>query len=144
VLRVVLDANVVVSGLLQPRGPSGRIVAAVVERSVQAVVSRAILDEYRRALGYPKIRRRLAAAPDVVAAWVDAFTLLAEVVPGERRVAVVAADPEDDKYLGAALEGRATHVVSGDRHLLDIGAYEGIRILPPRALLEAMKRDSSA
>jgi putative PIN family toxin of toxin-antitoxin system len=144
VLRVVLDANVVVSGLMQPRGPSGRILAAVVERSVQAVVSPAVVDEYRRALGYPKIRKRLAAPPDVVAAWVDAFALLAEVVPGERRVAVVAADREDDKYLGAALEGRATHLVSGDRHLLDLVAHEGIRILPPRAFLEAMERGTPA
>lgn len=59
-------------------------------------------------------------------------------------MAVVAADPEDDKYVGAAMEGRATHVVSGDRHLLDIGKYEGIRVLPPRAFLDVLERGSSA
>ena len=141
--RVVLDANVVVSGLLQPKGPSGRILAGVIEGTVRAAVSPAIVDEYRRALGYSKIRRRLAASPDVVSAWVDALTLLAEVVPGDRRVTVVTADPEDDKYVGAALEGRATHLVSGDRHLLDIGTYEGIRVLSPREFLHVWERGAS-
>ena len=138
-LRVVLDANVVVSGWLEARGPSGRILQAAAEGRFRTILSPAVLDEYRRSLGYPKVRRRLRVPPELVDAWLDALVLLSDVVPGERRVAVVAADPDDDKYLAAALEGRASHLVSGDGHLLDIGTHEGVLVLPPRAFLGVLE-----
>ena len=141
-LRVVLDANVVVSGWLQALGPSARVLDAANAGRIQIVVSPAILDEYRRSLGYAKVRRRLRVPPAVVGAWLDALSLLAEVVPGERTVAVVGADSDDDKYIAAALEGGAALVVSGDRHLLDLGEHEGVRVRSPRSFLEVL--DSAA
>jgi putative PIN family toxin of toxin-antitoxin system len=141
VLRAVLDANVVVSALIRPGGPAGLIVDRVAHGTdVRAVVSPAILDEYRRSLGYPKVRRCLRVPAAEVGVWVDAFALIADVVPGERSVSAVAADPDDDKYLAAALEGRAPFVVSGDRHLLDLGEYEGVRVLTPREFLALLDR----
>ncbi len=140
-LRAVLDANVVVSALIRPEGPSGPVLGRVARGAgVIAVVSASILDEYRRSLGYPKVRRYLALPAAEVNAWLDAFALIAHVVPGERKVAVVKADPDDDKYLAAALEGRASFVVSGDRHLLDVGAHDGVRVVSPRDFLTMLER----
>lgn len=142
-LRAVLDANVVVSALIRPEGPAGRIVERVARGAgVRAVASPAILDEYRRSLAYPKVRRCLRLPAADVSTWVDALALLSDIVPGERAVAVVASDPDDDKYLSAALEGRAPYVVSGDRHLLDVGAYEGVQVVTPRAFLDLLARRS--
>lgn len=139
-LRAVLDANVVVSALIRPEGPSGRILERVARGDgVRAVLSPAILDEYRRSLGYAKVRRYVRLPAAEVGAWVDVLALLADIVPGERTVVVVTADPDDDKYLSAALEGRAAFVVSGDRHLLDVGAYEGVRIVTPRQFLDLLE-----
>ena len=135
-LRVALDANVVVGALLRPAGPPGRIVAHLVERGgILAVVSPAILEEYRRSPTYPKVRKHLVLPIAEVGAWVDAFALLANLVAGERVEAVVVKDPEDDKYLSAALEGGASFVVSGDRHLLDLGLHGGVRVVSPREFL---------
>jgi putative PIN family toxin of toxin-antitoxin system len=142
--RVVVDANVVVSGWLQALGPSARVLDAANAGRLRFVVSRAIVAEYRRSLGYAKVRRRLRVHSEVVEAWLDALSLLAEMVPGERRVAAVAADPDDDKYIEAALEGGATFLVSGDRHLLDLGTHEGVRILNPRSFLEVLERAGDA
>jgi uncharacterized protein len=140
-LRAVLDANVVVSALIRPEGPAGRILERVVrEAGVRAVASPAILAEYRRSLGYPKVRRCLRLPAAEVSTWVDALALVADIVSGERAVAVVAADPDDDKYLAAALEGRAQYVVSGDRHLLDVGSHEGVRTVAPREFLDLLER----
>lgn len=47
-------------------------------------------------------------------------------------------DPDDDKYIAAAIEGRASFVVSGDPDLLDIKDHEGIRIVNPRAFLDLL------
>jgi uncharacterized protein len=140
-LRAVLDANVVVSALIRPEGPAGRILERVARGAgVHAVVSPAILDEYRRSLGYPKVRRYLRLPAAEGSTWVDALALVADIVPGERAVAVVAADPDDDRYLSAALEGRAQYVVSGDRALLDVGAHEGVQVVTPREFLDLLER----
>jgi putative PIN family toxin of toxin-antitoxin system len=139
VLRAVLDANVVVSALIRPDGPSGRVVERAVRGDgVRAVVSRVILDEYRRALSYPKVRKYVRFPAAEVSVWVDALALVSDTVPGERRVSVVDADPDDDAYVAAALEGRASFIVSGDRHLLDVRAHEGVRIVTPRAFLDVL------
>jgi len=46
------------------------------------------------------------------------------------------ADPDDDKFIESALNAKASFVASGDRHLLDIGSYEGIRIVTPTEFLQ--------
>src|SRR5438093_1576602 len=53
--------------------------------------------------------------------------------------AVIEEDPAGDRYLECAVEGEVDYLVSGDRHLLDRGEYQGIRILSPRAFLAVLK-----
>ncbi len=48
---------------------------------------------------------------------------------------IIAADPDDDRVLEAAVAGEADFIVSGDRHLLDLGRYEGIEIVTPARFL---------
>ena len=50
----------------------------------------------------------------------------------------VSQDPDDDKYLHVAASGRASVVVSGDKDLLSLGDYDGIRMLTPRAFLAVL------
>lgn len=45
-------------------------------------------------------------------------------------------DPDDDKYIAAAIEGRAGFVVAGDSDLLDVKQYDGILIVTPRVFLD--------
>ena len=62
----------------------------------------------------------------------------ATVVRPRRSISVIAEDPADDIVLGTAFEGKASHVVSGDKHLLDLGQYRGIRIVRPNEMLELL------
>ena len=51
-------------------------------------------------------------------------------VPGHRQAhGAVPADPKDDKIIAAALESKASYIVSEDKHLLDLGHYQGIKIM---------------
>ena len=54
------------------------------------------------------------------------------------RAAAVSQDPDNEKYLAAAVQGRATFVVTGDPHLLAVSQYEGVRIVSPRAFLDLL------
>jgi predicted nucleic acid-binding protein len=49
---------------------------------------------------------------------------------------VIQTEPTDNKYLACALEGEADYIVSGDRHLLDLGLYQGIKIIKAKAFLK--------
>jgi putative PIN family toxin of toxin-antitoxin system len=139
VLRAVLDANVLASAFIRPLGPSGRILSALVERNAfRLVLSTPILDEVRRVLFYPRLRKELPESDVDILMRVAALAILADLADGDLIVKTVKADPDDDKYLSAALLGRADVLVSGDHHLLDLKEYQGVRILKPRAFLELL------
>jgi len=65
----------------------------------------------------------------------DDLLIFAWVVEGKAQIDVIQADPTDNWYLACALEGEAEYIVSGDRHLLDVGQYQGFKIMNAQALL---------
>jgi predicted nucleic acid-binding protein len=101
------------------------------------VLSPPIVEEVLRALAYPKVRKhaRVKVDPEL---WFEDIVVLAQLVTGEYDVSAVSEDPDDDKYLAAAIEGRAAFVVSGDPHLLDVAEHQGVRITTPRAFLDLL------
>jgi putative PIN family toxin of toxin-antitoxin system len=135
-LRAVLDANVLISALIRPAGPPGQILLRFLrDRAFDLVASPATLDELRRSLWYPKVRKYLDLSETEIDLWVVALRAVAVVVEGRESRHVVVRDPADDIYLAAATDGLADYIISGDRHLLDFGVHEGARILSPRAFL---------
>lgn len=136
-LRAVLDANVIISALIQPKGASGRILASLLQaNSFELIVSPAILAELRRSLSYPKVRKYIKFSDEDLDLSVASIELIAQPVDGNLHA--VAEDPDDDKYIEAAVEGLAQFVVTGDKHLLSLKAYENIRIVTPRMFLDLL------
>jgi putative PIN family toxin of toxin-antitoxin system len=138
VLRAVLDANVYVSAYVRPEGPPGQIVERLLRQAAfEVVLSAAIVEEILQALAYPKVLKsaRTHVEPDL---WFEDLVALAQFVPGDYEITAVSEDPDDDKYIAAAIEGRAAFVVSGDPDLVDIKEHEGVRIVNPHAFLELL------
>jgi putative PIN family toxin of toxin-antitoxin system len=135
VLRVVLDANVYVSAIIRPEGPPGRVIERFLrDAAFEIVLSPAIVEETLRALTYAKVRKYVRGTVDP-RLWFEDIVLLAEFVAGDDEMSPASVDPDDDKYLAAALEGRATLVVTGDPDLLALEEHQGVRIVNPRAFL---------
>lgn len=138
-LRAVLDANIVASAFIRPQGHSGQILRRFLEaHEFEVVLSTSILEEIRRVLRYPRLRKELRCSDEEIDVRIAALGVLADIVEDDATVKVVEADPDDDKYLSAALVGRASIVVSGDHHLVDIVEHQGVRILRPRVFLEVL------
>jgi len=138
VIRAVLDANVYVSAAVRPEGPPGQIVDRFLRGgSFEIVMSQAIVDEVLRALSYPKVRKyiRLGLDPDL---WFEDIVVLSHLVVGDPEFEGASKDRDDDKYIAAAIEGRAGFVVAGDSDLLDLKEYEGVRIVSPRVFLDLL------
>ena len=136
-LRVVLDANVYVSALIRPQGPPGQIITRFLDRSFSIVLSPAIIEETVRAFAYPKVRKYIRASVDPEL-WFEDVILLAELVAGDFELEGVSADADDDKYFGAAVEGGATLIVTGDPDLLNVQEFRGIRIVTPRVFVDLL------
>lgn len=137
--RIVLDANVYVSAYVRPEGPPGQIIEGFLrDAAFETVLSEAIVEEVLAALAYPKVQKgaRTKIPPDL---WFEDIIVLAQFVAGAHAVTSVSADPDDDKYIAAAIEGRASFVVSGDPDLLDVKEHQGVRIITPRAFLDLLR-----
>ena len=132
-MRVVLDTNVFVSAALG--GQIGIISAAWQANEFTLIMSNAILSEYIDVLSRPKLH----LTPEVVSVVVARAQRRAEFVTPTKAITAVEADPTDNKFLEAALEGKADYVVSGDKHLLDLKTFRGIPILTAREFIERLK-----
>ena len=143
-LKVVLDTNVFVSSLLVKAGLPAQILDAWRERRYLLIVSPAIIAEIRTTLSYPRIRRKYAITDEDVEQLVTLLERDALLVSGDADAAgAIPEDPADEMVLACAVDAQADVIVSGDRHLLDLGSYRSIPILTVRQFLKRLETDSS-
>jgi putative PIN family toxin of toxin-antitoxin system len=130
-MRVVLDTNVFVSGLLWG-GSANRLLKWTRDGTLTAVSCDEAMVEMKRVFEYPKFSRRISAldssAPQIIA---YAMNLVTHVPSPEFIPAVVAEDPTDDLFLVLAVENQARLIVSGDQHLLALKEHQRIPIVTP-------------
>lgn len=135
-MRVVLDTNVIVSGLIVPHGLPGQVLAALRDGRYDLVCSLPIVEDVLDVMGRPKIRK-YGLETRLLEILAIMLGERAVVVEGTAAVAPLA-DPDDEMFLAAAVEGKADYVVSGDDHLLRLGEYTGMPILSPATLLKVL------
>jgi putative PIN family toxin of toxin-antitoxin system len=117
-MRVVLDTNVLLSGLMAPGGTPGKIVAAWRGAHFDLVLSEAMLEEIRRAFAYPKIYARVGWGEEEIARFILLLRLKAEVVNIEGVTASVPRDAADNPVLATLLAGEVDCLITGDNDLL--------------------------
>lgn len=127
VTRVVLDTNVLVSGLLFG-GTPGKLLGLWKAGRIRQVMSRETVDELLRVLAYPRFGLTVEEIHYLLYVEVLPHAEMTSVRPGP---VVIPKDPSDDMFLRCALAGRAEFVISGDRHLLTLNTYRRIKILSP-------------
>lgn len=130
-MRVVLDTNVFVSGVFFS-GPPHQILKIWRDGKIEIVLSEAILEEYHRvgeelAVQFPAVE---------ITPIMELLAVEADLVEASSLAERVCQDPHDDKFLACALSGGVEVIVSGDKHLLDVSGYKGIKVVRPRNFLE--------
>jgi len=129
-MKVVIDTNVFVSSFF---GGKPREVIDLWRRGrIVLCVSPAIFEEYIGVL-----QRMGLDGRDELRELINLFRRSANIVFSARPpdLRVVAADPDDDKFIACAVACEAETIISGDKHLTDISTYMGIRILSPAQFL---------
>lgn len=115
-MRVVLDTNVLLSGLAYPASVPGRIVAAWRNGSLEVVLSHFILDELRRVL--PRLAQRHGLNDAEIADLIDCLAFEAELVEPAADVEPALTDPLDQPVLNTLRAAQADYLVTGDKALL--------------------------
>lgn len=132
-MKVVLDTNVFISGI-HWTGSSEKILRAWMEDKFESVSSLPIIEEIVRVL----MNFKIPLDADDISWWESLILEKSLVVVPTEEVDIVKNDPDDNKFIEAALEAQAEYIVSQDKHLLSIKEYNGIKIVHPEEFLKLL------
>lgn len=136
-MRAVFDTVVFVRGLLNPYSHSGNLVFAHAD-DYALVLSEPLVREILEVLRRPEITRKIRAVSGMdMGRLLDLFSQAELVEPAT--IPPVCRDPDDDKVLATAVAGRVDVIVSADKDLLDLAAFQGITIVDVGTFLSMLE-----
>ncbi len=138
-MKIVLDTNVLISGILFS-GPPARILRAWRRDRFQLVLTEEILDEYLRVAAilqekYPTID---------IESPIRLIAQHCEIVVADELPEDVCTDPDDDKFLACAVAAGSTLVVSGDKALQKASGYRGLQVISPRQFVDKIGKEDKS
>ena len=134
-MTIVLDTNVVISGVLKPYSDSGAVLRLAAEGIIQVAYDLRILAEYRDVLTRPKFNFSQAI--------VDAFLAQIEeegILVSPRLSKFHLPDPDDEPFLEVALTINAMAIITGNKRHFPKKEYEGVKILSPAEFLKDLRK----
>ncbi|MGB9430135.1 MAG: putative toxin-antitoxin system toxin component, PIN family [Gammaproteobacteria bacterium] len=132
-MKAVYDTNIFISALTLPSGSAEIAMAAAAEGRVRLVISKPLIHEVLDVLA-----RKFSREPEELARVAVFLADLAQIVEPKSRLKVLRDEP-DNRVLECAQAGGADVIVTGDKAMLSLGEYRGIRIMNLRAFLTNME-----
>ena len=135
-MKVVLDTNVVVSGLITVQGVCAQIIDRMLAEDFQVSVDGRILAEYAKILDRPKLAIPFGVRHDVLD-----FARYRSTRVNPAPVAAALPDATDLPFLEVALEAEAI-LVTGNVRRFPKRACKGVTVVSPREFLDLLRRSS--
>lgn len=143
-LKVVLDTNVIVRATITDHGVSFNVLRKWRNGEFGLITSEPILEEVEKVLHYPKIKKKRQLTEKNIKDILERLRKYSFTTPALIKIEAVTEDPEDNKFLTAAIEGEADYIISGDRHLKGLGSYRGVKILSPAEFMEVKTKTANS
>ena len=131
--RVVLDTNTLISAFGWD-GNERKIFDLCVDGKLKLCMSYDMLKELERVIEYPRIKFTDEQKKRSVGLVLE----VAEFVEPDEKINLIKDDPDDNKIIECAVASFAHYIVSGDKHLSELGEFRGIKIVKSRDLLEVV------
>ncbi len=131
--KAVFDTNILVSAWFW-EGNESRLIESVEEGHIHGYSSKQLIEELSRFLRYPKFN----LSQEEVESIRSYYLLLFKIVNPRQTIDIIMEDPSDNMVLECALKAEADIIVSGDHHLLKLGAFREIKIVTAAELLKAL------
>ena len=132
--KVVVDTNILISALGW-KGNEYKLISKAMDDKIRLYTSIDLINESKKVALRPKFN----FSEEEIDEFIDALIEASEVVAPEFKLDIITDDPADNKVLECALEGEVDLIVSGDRHLLKLKGFEGIRIVRSSTALKILK-----
>jgi putative PIN family toxin of toxin-antitoxin system len=130
-VHAVYDTTILASGIVATRDPIAHIINAAISGQVELIISPYILDELRRTLTTKRyFRDRITDAERET--YLSRLEAVATLITPHHALSGVVADPNDDPIIDLAVSAQARYLVTGDKKVLDVGEYQGVKILTAR------------
>ena len=123
--KMVIDTNVVISAFLF-EGDASKIFSLWKRNRIVFLTSKEIVAEYIRVLSYPKFN---LANEEIKYLLNEEIFPFVKPVKVNTKIDIIKNDPSDNKFLSAAIDGKADYIISGDKHLLNLKTISGIEII---------------
>ncbi len=129
-VRIVLDTNILISGLLYPGKPR-KLIDLAINGRIEVVSSWEMIGELREVLARDKFGLSKTEQLEMV----NFIISMSRMVVLKSRFKIVK-DPDDDMVANTAYDGKVAYIVSGDKHLLELKKFSGIRIVKASEMLK--------
>ena len=136
---VVLDTNIIISAMLSPGGNASAVIRLWEADEFDVAISPALISETRRTLTYERVNKYLMLTSKELDSFLKRFQSIVINVDPQEHLDVIKDDPDDNRVLECALEAKASYIVSGDHHLLQLKEHQGVVILSPASFLALLK-----
>ncbi len=136
-MKIVLDTNVLVSGLLTPFGPSGEIVRMVSAGELILNIDARILSEYQAVLHRPKFKFNKDHI-SILLDFIKLYGLFVSSLPLKNRLP----DLDDEPFLEVAIAGKVRSLITGYIVHYPISSREGIKIFSPSEFLDFFRKQN--
>jgi putative PIN family toxin of toxin-antitoxin system len=132
----VVDASVLVSAFLFPASVPGEVLSEAERNSFTMHLSTVLIEETRRSLCDVRLRTAHGHTEDAVRDWCDRLRRLGTVFAGPLpMIGAVCRDPDDDHVIATVADVQANAIVTGDKDLLSLRHYRGIRMITAGSFL---------
>ncbi len=137
-LRIVLDTNIYVSAILRPDGTQAKLIKFAMEDKFKLVFSVLIFQEIQDVLKRLRIKKYLTVTQNEIERFFYNIYINCIFVKLSRIIRAVKNDPDDDIIVSTAVKGDADYIISGDKHLLELKKFRGIKILNANDFLKTI------
>jgi len=136
--KIVMDTNTLISAIGWKKGNPRKIFEKCLAGEFTLARSTDLMKEFLKVMNRPKFN--FISDEDK-----QAFSLhllqVCELVETKTRLNIIKEDPDDNIVLECAVDAKADYIVSGDRHLLNLKEFKGIKIVSPRSFLTLIENN---
>jgi len=132
---ITIDTNVLISATFW-NGASAKVIEKVEKKEIILVLSEPILEEYSEVLMSEEIQLKIKNKHLEMKQSVQKISAIAQIIIPVTQLSIVPEDPDDNKVMECAVDGKVNYFLTKDKHLLKIKNYRGIKILTPEEFLE--------
>ena len=136
-ISAILDTNIIISGFISAKGTPAKALNKLIKGSFLLVTSKKLIEEFKEVINRPKIKNKYNIDSKEIDMFITSLQELAKIIPGKIEVKV-SRDPKDDMFLSCALEGKVDYLVTGDKDLLTLNEFGGVKIITIKEFLDIL------